>query len=263
MSDTVSRFSGRQGDYLAGRPSYPAELLEWLGALYAPPERSAAADVGSGTGKLTAQLLRAGFRVYGVEPNGDMRRAAEALLAGDPRFTSVDGTDRDTGLADGSVDLVTAAQAFHWFDGPAFARECRRVLRPGGRVFLIWHVRRSAPVNRELARVFQTHCPDFHGFSGGIAEDDPRIRAFFGGRYEKRRFPHPLTLDRERFLRRCLSSSYSLREGDAGYPAYLAALEALFDRFSREGLLLQPNETLAYAGEPRARSAAGRERSTS
>ena len=123
MSDTVSRFSGRQGDYLAGRPSYPAELLEWLGALYAPPGRPAAADVGSGTGKLTAQLLRAGFRVYGVEPNGDMRRAAEALLAGDPRFTSVGGTDRDTGLADGSVDLVTAAQAFHWFDGPAFARE--------------------------------------------------------------------------------------------------------------------------------------------
>ena len=82
MGDTVSRFSGRQGDYLAGRPSYPAELLEWLGALYAPPERSAAADVGFGTGKLTAQLLRAGFRVYGVEPNGDMRRAAEALPGG-------------------------------------------------------------------------------------------------------------------------------------------------------------------------------------
>ena len=80
MSDTVSRFSGRQGDYLAGRPSYPAELLEWLGALYAPPGRSAAADVGSGTGKLTAQLLRAGFRVYGVEPNGDMRRAADSSL---------------------------------------------------------------------------------------------------------------------------------------------------------------------------------------
>lgn len=248
--DNTGRFTGRQGDYLAGRPSYPAELLDYLRALYAPAERSAAADVGAGTGKLTAQLLRAGFRVYGVEPNRDMRGAAEALLRDDPRFTSVDGTDRDTGLAGRSVDFVTAAQAFHWFDGPAFARECRRILRPGGRVFLIWNVRTAAPVNRALARAFQAHCPDFHGFSGGIAEDDLRIRAFFGGRYEKRRFPNPLTMDRERFLRRCLSSSYALREEDAGYPACLAALEELFSRYSRDGLLLQPNETLVYAGVP-------------
>ena len=102
MSDTVSRFSGRQGDYLAGRPPYPAELLEWLGALYAPPGRSAAADVGSGTGKLTAQLLRAGFRVYGVEPNGDMRRRRRPCwraIPASPPWTARTGTwDLRTGL---------------------------------------------------------------------------------------------------------------------------------------------------------------------
>ena len=148
------------------------------------------------------------------------------------------------------MDFVTAAQAFHWFDGAAFARECRRILRPGGQVYLIWNIRTDAPVNQALAGLFRVHCPDFRGFSGGMAEDDPRIRAFFGGRYEKRRFPNPLTLDRDRFLRRCFSSSYSLREGDAGYPAYLAALEDLFGQFSQNGLLLQPNETLVYAGAP-------------
>lgn len=248
--DHTDRFTGRQEDYQAGRPSYAQGLLDWLEALYTPPGYFAAADVGSGTGKLSAQLLAAGFRVCGVEPNRDMRSAAESLLGADPRFTSRNGTDRDTGLPDRSVGFVTAAQAFHWFDGAAFARECRRILRPGGQVYLIWNIRTDAPVNHALAGLFRVHCPDFRGFSGGMAEDDPRIRAFFGGRYEKRRFPNPLTLDRDRFLRRCFSSSYSLREGDAGYPAYLAALEDLFGQFSQNGLLLQPNETLVYAGAP-------------
>ena len=112
MRNTVDRFNGRQQDYQAARPSYAQELLDWLGELYVPPERYTAADIGSGTGKLSAQLLAAGFRVCGVEPNPDMRGAAEALLGGDPRFSSVNGADRDTGLPDQSVDLVTAAQAF-------------------------------------------------------------------------------------------------------------------------------------------------------
>lgn len=248
--DNTERFTGRQQDYTAGRPSYAEGFLSQLRELYTPPERFAAADIGSGTGKLSAQLLESGFTVYGVEPNADMRGAAEALLGGNGRFTSVDGSDRRSGLAEQSVDFVTAAQAFHWFDGPAFARECRRILRPGGRVFLIWNMRADAPLNQALARVFQTYCPDFKGFSGGVTEDDPRIRAFFGGRYERRRFPNPLTFDRERFLRRCFSGSYSLQEGDADYPAYRQALEALFDAFASGGRLTQPNETVVYMGQP-------------
>ena len=80
MRNTFDRFNGRHQDYQAARPSYAQEFLDWLGELYAPPERYTAADIGSGTGKLSAQLLAAGFRVCGVEPNPDMRGAAEALL---------------------------------------------------------------------------------------------------------------------------------------------------------------------------------------
>lgn len=248
--DNTGKFTGRQQNYAIGRPSYAEEFLERLRELYATPERFAAADIGSGTGKLSAQLLDIGFSVYGVEPNGDMRSAAESLLGGRKRFHSVDGSDRCSGLADQSMDLITAAQAFHWFDGPAFAKECRRILRPGGRVFLLWNTRASASFNGELAGIFQEFCPDFKGFSGGITEDDERIRAFFGGQYEKWRFPNPLVFDRERFLRRCLSSSYSLQEPDADYPAYRQALEALFDSYSHNGQLTQPNETVVYVGSP-------------
>ena len=84
MRNTFDRFNGRHQDYQAARPSYAQVFLDWLGELYAPPERYTAADIGSGTGKLSAQLLAAGFRVCGVEPNPDMRGAAEALLGGDP-----------------------------------------------------------------------------------------------------------------------------------------------------------------------------------
>ena len=91
MRNTFDRFNGRHQDYQAARPSYAQEFLDWLGELYAPPERYTAADIGSGTGKLSAQLLAAGFRVCGVEPNPDMRGAAEALLGGDPRFSMIPG----------------------------------------------------------------------------------------------------------------------------------------------------------------------------
>lgn len=252
MRNTFDRFNGRHQDYQAARPSYAQKFLDWLGELYAPPERYTAADIGSGTGKLSAQLLAAGFRVCGVEPNPDMRGAAEALLGGDPRFSSSNGTDHDTGLPDRSVDMSQRPRPSTGSTVLPLRGSAGRILASRRAAVLVWNVRGSAPVNQALAQVFREHCPSFHGFTGGMGEDDPRIRDFFGGAYEKRRFPNPLTLDRDQFLRRCFSSSYALREGDADYEAFRAALEALFDTFASGGQLIQPNETVAYVGIPAA-----------
>lgn len=247
--DNTEKFTGRHLDYAAARPSYPKEAIDYLCSLYAPPRDFAAADVGSGTGKLSAQLLDAGFTVYGVEPNGDMRRTAESLLGGSGRFRSVDGSDRDTGLAARSVDFVTAAQAFHWFDPRAFRAECLRILRPGGRVFLLWNLREPSPEVQALADIFRAFCPAFHGFTGGVTEEDPRIPDFFSGRCTRLKFPNPITYpSKDRFLRRCFSGSYSLPESHPDFPAYRQALEAFFDRYARDGLLEQPNNTLVYEG---------------
>lgn len=252
MRNTFDRFNGRHQDYQAARPSYAQEFLDWLGELYAPPERYTAADIGSGTGKLSAQLLAAGFRVCGVEPNPDMRGAAEALLGGDPRFSSSNGTDHDTGLPDRSVDMVAAAQAL-----PLVRRSCLCAGVPPDPAS-----RRAGRSRLERPRVCTDEPGLGPGLSGALSElsrihrrdggGRPRIRDFFGGAYEKRRFPNPLTLDRDRFLRRCFSSSYALREGDADYEAFRAALEALFDTFASGGQLIQPNETVAYVGIPAA-----------
>lgn len=246
--DSISRFSGRAEHYEAARPAYAHALLQRLDQDCHLPT-AAIADVGSGTGKLSRQLLEQGSQVFGVEPNQDMRQAAERSLAAFPRFRSVNGTAEHTTLDSGSVDLVTAAQAFHWFQPDAFLQECRRILRPGGSVALIWNLRdMGAPVNQAWADLCRRYCPDFQGFTNGLTPNDPHIRGFFPGECRYCAFPHPLYYDWEGFLRRCLSSSFSLREGDGKFLAYQDELAALFQKFARQGVLELPNETVAYLG---------------
>lgn len=110
---TAARFDRRVANYAAHRPGYPPELIAFLREELGLGPGSVVADVGSGTGILAAMLLREGCRVFAVEPNAEMRAAAEAALNDDPNFVSVAGTAEETTLEDASVDFTTAAQAFH------------------------------------------------------------------------------------------------------------------------------------------------------
>lgn len=179
--DHTSRFDGKGALYAKARPGYAPGLLGYLQNTLRIPEGSVIADVGSGTGIFTALLLDCGYRVYAVEPNADMRKEAEKRLSGVPAFQSVNGTDRATTLPDCSMDCVTAAQAFHWFDAAAFREECERILVPGGWAVLVWNVRdEAAECTQALAELRRRYNPEFHGFSNGMNEED--VHAFFGGR---------------------------------------------------------------------------------
>ncbi len=116
MSDTVERFSNRVENYVKYRPGYPREVLDLFRDEMNLTENSVIADIGSGTGISAKLFLENGNEVFGVEPNAAMRGAAEEFLREFPKFKSVDGTAENTNLPDNSVDLVVAAQAFHWFD---------------------------------------------------------------------------------------------------------------------------------------------------
>src|SRR5262245_41040570 len=117
--NATSRFSSRVADYVKYRPTYPPAVLRRLSEATGLAPGWLVADVGCGTGISCRLFLANGNEVRGVEPNDDMRRAAEIEFAGEPRFRAVNGTAEATTLADASVDLVVAAQAFHWFDRPA------------------------------------------------------------------------------------------------------------------------------------------------
>ena len=248
--DNTEKFTGKGADYAAARPAYAPEFLRYLS------ERGACsgavvADIGAGTGKLTAALLDLGCSVAAVEPNADMRAEADALLIGRPGYRSVAAKAEDTELPSGSVDLVTAAQAFHWFDAEAFRRECHRILKPGGCVVLVWNLRiASAAVNAACEEVCRTHCAAFHGFTAGMTEDDARVAAFFTNGCEKRTFPNDLVYTKEQFIRRQLSSSYAPAKGDPARAGFAGALAALFDAYAADGLLTVPNATVSYLGEP-------------
>src|SRR5439155_22031674 len=159
----TQRFSSRVGNYARCRPSYPREIIEILGAECGLTSEWVIADVASGTGIFTRLLLENGNRVYGVEPNEAMRKAGEEYLANYPAFTSIEGTAESTTLPDASIDLVTAAQAAHWFDREKALEEFQRTLKPGGYLALIWNDRRkdATGFDREYEQLLENFGTDY------------------------------------------------------------------------------------------------------
>lgn len=206
--------------------------------------------MGAGTGKFTESLLDCGLAVHAVDPNAQMLEQAMARLLAHPDFYPHLGSGEATGLPDASVDLVTCATAFHWLDADAFARECRRILRPGGKVLLTWLVRdESTPVNRAHMDVLRAFCPNFTGLAHGYDESLPRLPRFFASQ-EARAFDADAVYDRATFVRRSLSSSYALRPEDARYADFVAALGALFDAWAEDGRVCVRTRAVCYLGAP-------------
>jgi SAM-dependent methyltransferase len=151
-------------DYARHRPGYPAELIEWLGKQVGHTGR--AADIGAGTGIFTRMLAAAGWRVTAVEPSAEMLKCVLDGMAGAEtrsRIAQVCASAEATGLSSGAFDLVTAAQAFHWFNPPIALREFARILRPGGVQALLWNNRDfdNSPFVREYEHLIRRFNPSY------------------------------------------------------------------------------------------------------
>src|SRR5205814_7614202 len=166
-SDRTPASSTRVGNNGRYRPGYPRVVAEMLEGECGLSHASVVADVGSGTGILSELFLRNGNRVYGVEPNREMREAGERLLSDYENFKSIEGRAEATTLDGGSVDFVTAGQAFHWFDLEGARREFSRILRPGGWVIAVWNDRRlsGSPFLEEYERMLLEYGTDYREVS--------------------------------------------------------------------------------------------------
>jgi SAM-dependent methyltransferase len=248
---STERFSDRVADYVRYRPDYPSLLVGWLHGLGVNHDW-AVADIGAGTGISSKLFLDAGHRVTAVEPNAAMREAATQWLGGEGRFHAVDGTAEATGLPGGSVDLVTAAQAFHWFEKAAAAAECRRLLSPRGLVAVFWNTRRlvGTPFLEGYERLLHEYGVDYVSVAERYADDDAMARWFGHGYRGMASFPHGQKLDYEQLQGRLMSSSYAPKPGHPNHEPMLAALRSLFDATQADGTVDYDYDTRVFAGRP-------------
>jgi SAM-dependent methyltransferase len=238
MLNATQRFTTRVDNYIKYRPHYPDAITALLQRECGLTTDTVVSDVGSGTGILAKLFLRFGCHVRGVEPNDAMRAAGEKLLQRYDRFTSVAATAENTTLPDHSVDLVTAGQAFHWFDVGRTATEWRRILKPGGWVALIWNTRRTSgtPFGEAYEQMLRTYGTDYDVVSQQTPDHMADRRAFFGGDTSTlHTFSNQQVFYWDGVRGRLLSSSYTPELDHPDYAPMLAELRRIFDQHNQNG----------------------------
>jgi len=243
------RFTGKAEVYGKFRPSYPNEFIEYLYNDIGLKSDSKIADIGAGTGIFSEILIKKGSHVYLVEPNSDMFGEAKKNLAEYKNCSYINASAENTTLPDNSMDFLTSAQAFHWFDREKFKNECRRILKPGGKVILAWNSRvENDGLVMENDMINRKYCMAYKGFSAGQnMVDSAEYKAFFKA-VEYKEFENNLYFDKAGFVGRNLSSSYAPAPTSENYSLYINELQILFEKFQQNNRVMMSNITVSYVG---------------
>jgi len=227
-AERAASFARVADAYERARPGYPADAVLWL----AGETPCDVVDLGAGTGKLTRSLAALGHHVVAVEP---LAKMLDQLRAAVPGVTGVVGSAESMPLPEASVDVVACAQAFHWFDQEPAVVEIARVLRPGGRIALVWNVRdERVPWVSELSDAMVGRTGVDRGAAGPIE------RSGLFGEVERARFEHTQDVDREALRELVLSRSYCAVLPEDERAPILGRVDRLFDEHARDGLLTLP-----------------------
>jgi len=247
--NATTRFSNRVADYVRYRPDYPQAMLAALAEEVGITSDSVIADIGSGTGISTAHLLKLGCQVYAVEPNAEMRQAAEQQLESNPRFHSVAGSAEATTLDSKRIDHIMAGQAFHWFDVEKTKAEFLRVLKDDGLVVLFWNSRQldTSAFLKAYEAFLHQYGTDYQQVASRYVSPE-KLNGFFAGDFQYRTFPNEQVFDFDGLRGRLLSSSYSPSSDHPNYQSMLDALQQLFDKYQESGHVRFEYKTELYFG---------------
>jgi len=250
MQDSVERFTKAVQDYVKYRPSYPKEILDVLVSECGLTKDKIIADIGSGTGLLAKLFLEYGNTVYGIEPNQEMREAAEEYLREYPNFYTLNGVAEETKLESSSVDLVAAGTSFHWFDAEKAKVEFKRILRAPGWVLLVWNVRdiENSDLLRDYEELILKYGTDYCKSNASKFDKTVQETFFSPNEMKTRSFKNSQLLDWYGLKGRLLSTSYSLRSGDEKYDEMLKKLRHIFNKYQKNGVIDFLYQTKLYYG---------------
>ncbi|KMQ68653.1 hypothetical protein ACM39_08930 [Chryseobacterium sp. FH2] len=243
--DTTNRFSHRADNYTMYRPEYPEDIVTFLEQTTGLNSNSVIADIGSGTGIFSNLLLKAGYSVNAVEPNEQMRSSAEINLQKYPGFASIEGTAEKTTLADSSIDLITVAQAFHWFRPQETKTEFERILKPSGHILLVWNIMQSdTPFLKDYTALKEKYSEKI---KHEHRADLQRIQNIF--------YPSPVTtqnfrqtqqLNEEGLKGHLLSFSTIPLANEPRYEEMMVKVADLFDKYNNNGFISMEYETKLF-----------------
>jgi len=246
----TERFSNRVENYRKYRPGYPPDIITLLRSECGLNSESIIADIGSGTGLFSELFLVNGNRVFGIEPNDEMREAGEQTLAKYPNFRSVKGRAEATTLPDASADFVVAGQAFHWFERPKARHEFKRILKGSRWVVLAWNGYRveSSRMMAAYQRLVSQYGTDYSEVQREVVGID--VESFYApNRCRCAKFSFKQRFDYEGLEGRLLSSSYAPGSSHPNYEVMLQDLRAVFDANEDNGQVNFDYETEVYYGQ--------------
>jgi SAM-dependent methyltransferase len=249
VKDATQRFSSRVDNYVRYRPGYPPAVVDLLKKECGLAPDSVIADIGSGTGIFTRMLLENGGRVFGIEPNPEMRAAGDEFLTAYPRFRSVSGTAEATTLPEHSTDIVTAAQAAHWFDREKARSEFIRILKPRGWAVLLWNERKtnSTPFLRDYEQLLMSYAIDYQEVRHERTTAD--IADFFArSPFQLCVFSMSQEFDYPALAGRLLSSSYTPPSDHPRYEPMLRELQRIFAVYQVNGRVAFEYDTRVFYG---------------
>ena len=206
-------FTGRAKSYAASRPSYPASAIDYILSL--APKNAVFADIGAGTGKLTELIAQREVEVFAVEPNGDMLEQLTKTCEDFPNVKIVSAPAEATTLADNSVDVITVAQALHWFEPADFIAECKRIGKPNWILVSVYNVTPG-------------------GTSPHYSED---TSARFFANSIVREFPNTIFYTRKKWTEYMTSHSHDPLPNDPTYDEHIREINEIFDKENIDGFI--------------------------